>query len=125
MRRNWISVLLFALALAIQALAPTAANVAIAQGSAETRQSLALCSQIGDVPADDFGRLPGHGNHHSGACLLCQICCDGVAPFEARPSQVCRVPVQWTALAWMAMHSAMPAPRVEHSRQARAPPAFS
>lgn len=88
MRRNWFSVVLFALALALQAFGPAAANVAMAQASAETRQSFALCLQSGGVSAGDYHPLPGQKDRHRDSCPLCQICCDGIASYEARLNQV-------------------------------------
>ncbi len=125
MRRNWFSVVLFALALALQAFGPAAANVAMAQASAETRQSFALCLQSGGVSAGDYHPLPGQKDRHRDSCPLCQICCDGIASYEARLNQVAGAPVQWSALSWTSADCALPSPRHEHSHQARAPPVFS
>lgn len=125
MRRNWFGVLVFALALTIQVMAPVAANVGMARTSDEAGRTFSLCLQDGGSPADNSRQLPGHNDRHRDACPLCQVCCDGLAPIEARPNDVGRAPVQWTALAWTVADRVLPAPRHDHSRQARAPPAFS
>jgi hypothetical protein len=123
MRRKWYGVLLFALALAIQALAPAAANVALAAAPNEYRLSIQSCLQSGD-PAG-ANQLPGHHEGQCDACLMCQASCCGVAPLAARPSSAGLAPVQWTALAWTVADRALPAPRHESSHQPRAPPALS
>jgi hypothetical protein len=126
MHRSWRGVLLFALALAIQAFAPAAANIAMAQPSGDSRVSFVICLQTGGSPADQQHRLPGqHNNRQHDACPLCQISCSGVAPLEARPNLAGLAPVQWTALAWTVADRALPAPRHESSHQPRAPPALS
>jgi len=125
MRRNWFGVLVFMLALAVQALAPAVANVAMALTSSEAGRSFSLCLRAGGSPAGNSQQLPGHNDRHRDACLLCQVCCDGIAPIEARPNDVGRAHVQWTALAWTVADRVLPTPRHDHSRQARAPPAFS
>jgi hypothetical protein len=124
MPRNWRSVLLFALALAIQALAPAAANFAMARPSGDLRSSIILCLQTGGS-AGDRQQLPGHHDRQRDDCPLCQISCSGVAPLEARPNFAGLAPVQWTALAWTVADRALPAPRHEYSHPARAPPVFS
>jgi hypothetical protein len=123
MRRKWYSVLLFALALAVQALALAAANVALATAPGEYRTSIQLCLQSGDSAGDN--QLPGHHEGQRDACFMCQVSCCGVAPLEARPNPVGLAPVQWTALAWTVADRALPAPRHESSHQPRAPPAIS
>lgn len=125
MRRNWFGVFVFVLALAVQVMAPAAANVAMAQASGTANQAFALCLQDAGDSADGSRQLPGHKDHHRDSCPLCQICCGGIAPIEARPYQVGRAPVQWAALAWTVADRVLPTPRHEHAHQARAPPAFS
>ncbi len=125
MRRNWRGVLLFALALAVQAFAPAAANIAMSQASGDPRFSIEICLQAGGGSADDNHQLPGPRNGQRGACLLCQVCCGGVAPLESRSDAVGAAPVQWTALACTVADCTLPALRHEYSHQARAPPVFS
>jgi hypothetical protein len=123
MRRKWRSVLLFALALAFQALAPAAANVALAAASDDIRASIQICLQSGGPAGKND--LPGQTDRQHDACLICQVNCNGVAPLEARPNPVGLAPVQWTALAWTVADRALPALRHDSSHQPRAPPAFS
>lgn len=125
MRRNWLSVFVFVLALTIQVIAPAGANVAMARASGEAQQSVSICLSIGGDPADNSQQFPGHNDRHHSSCLLCQVCCGGIAPIEARPHQVGKAPVQWIVLAWTVADRVLPAPRHKHSHQARAPPAFS
>ena len=125
MRRNWIGVLVFALALTIQVWAPVVASVAMAQTATDAERRLSLCLNAGGDNADRSQQLPGHHNQHRDACPLCQFCCGGIAPIEARPNQVGRAPVQWIALAWTVADRVLPTPAHDHSRQARAPPALS
>jgi hypothetical protein len=124
MRRNWRNVLLFAAALAIQALAPAAAAIAMARPFAGSLSSIEICLEIRGS-AGDQQQLPGHNDRSRDACPLCQICCSGAAPLEARPNLAGLAPVQWTALAWTVADRALPAPRHEYSHQARAPPILS
>ncbi len=125
MHRNWLGVLLFALALAIQAFALAAANVAMSRASSDPSFSTDICLQSGGGSANSKSQLPGPHDGQRGACLLCQVCCSGVAPLATRPVPVGEAPVQWTALAWTVADCALPAPRYEYSHQARAPPTFS
>ena len=122
MRYKWCSVLLFALALAVQALAPAAGNIAFA-ASGDQRFSLQICLQSGG--SDGSNELPGQNDRQRDSCPVCQVSCSGVAPLEARPDPVGLALVQWTALAWTVADRALPAPRHESSHQPRAPPAFS
>lgn len=122
MRRDWLNVLLFALALAIQAFSPAAANVAVAKGAGDSRASIELCLK---VAAGDQQQIPGQTHQlHRDACLFCQAACDGVAPFAARLVSHGMAPVQWTALVWMVADRALPTAHHDYSRQARAPPTF-
>ncbi len=123
MRRSWRSVLLFALALAIQALAPAASAIGAARPFGGSRASFEICLQAGGFAGNE--QLPGHHDRQRDACPLCQMSCSGVAPLEARPTLAGLAPVQWTALAWTVADRALPAPRHEHSHQPRAPPLFS
>lgn len=124
MRRNWIGVLVFALALTVQVLAPGLVNVGMAQAANDAERTLSLCLNAGGESADRSQQLPGDHNQHRDGCPLCQFCCGGIAPIEARPNQVGRAPVQWTALARTVADRVLPAPPHDHSRQARAPPAL-
>lgn len=125
MRRNWFGVFVFALAWAIQALAPGVASVAMTRLSGQMQVAVELCLQSGGDFATGDRRLPVHDDRRHDSCPLCQTCCDGITPVETRANHVGIAPVQWTALAWTVADHALPTPRHDHSRQARAPPAFS
>ena len=125
MDRSWFAVLIFALALTIQVIRPAGANGAIARAFDEAPRPFSTCLQIGGAPADGSQQLPGHNDRHHDSCLLCQVCCDGMAPLEARPHQVGKAPVQRIALAWTVADRVLPTPPHEYSRQARAPPSLS
>lgn len=124
MRRNWLTVLLFALAMAVQAFAPVAGNVAIAKNLRGAGESIELCLKAA-VSAGDQQQAPGQLHSHRDACALCQAYCDGVAPLAARLAPLGMAPVQWTALHWSVADRALPTPHHDYSRQARAPPSHS
>lgn len=124
MPRNWLTSILFALALAVQALMPVASGVASARG-VDLNASSATCLNGGEAGHKQDG--PGHvhrGGHHD--CVLCQAFCDGVAPVAARPSALSGVAfVQWTEIRWADSDRVLPARWRDFSRQARGPPSFS
>lgn len=122
MRRNWLTVLLFALALAVQAIAPAAANVAMAKAGA-SRAAVELCASAAD--AGDRQQAPSRLHHHRDACPLCQAYCDGVAPLVSRSLATGLPPVLWTAQFWTTANRTLPTPHSEYSWQARAPPSYS
>jgi hypothetical protein len=118
MRQSWIGSLLFALALAFQAAAPVAASVAMERAAL----SDGLCSAIADRPAAKSKRAGSH-DAGRGLCSLCELCCSGAAPVEAKPASIVFAPVNWTRdVAWMATDDVLPALRHDRSRQPRAPP---
>lgn len=109
------------LALAFQAAAPVAANVAMERVS---RSSVEVCLKaVGKTSADE-SQLPAPQDHSRRICAICAFCSSGVAPLEAGPSPFGSAPVQWTAFAWTVADCALPALRHDHARQARAPPFF-
>lgn len=115
MRRNFVCALLFALALAVQALAPAALRAASAQ------QTCVAASV--DGPATK-GQPFGHPDTGSPRCDLCALCCGSLAPLGAR-SSVALVPfAAWTAATWPVVENAAPVSRRDAVR-ARAPPTFS
>jgi len=122
MRRNWLSVLFFALTLAVLAMAPGASRLAMAGGGFTAGEP---CLSSGGDQTPDRRESPGHGDHHSDCCFPCGACGDGVAPVASRPLHIGMAPVQWRSLAWTAADRALPAARRDHSRQARAPPSHS
>jgi hypothetical protein len=117
MSRNWLTAVLFALALAVQAIAPIAGNLAAAQAGVSTN-----C-----LAADgaDHKSAPGHVHRHRDSCLLCQAFCDGVAPVEAHPVHLVFASFDWRPLAWTMADSTLKGPQRDFCRQARAPPSFS
>jgi hypothetical protein len=122
MRRSWLAVMLFSLALLVQAFAPAAARIAMARMPTAGAFSLCLQSpgQIGGIP-----QSPAQRDHQRGACLFCQICCSGISP-EARLSSVGKAPVRWTTtFSRTVADRVLPALGQEYSHEARAPPAFS
>ncbi|MFO1101913.1 MAG: hypothetical protein U1E20_03290 [Methylocystis sp.] len=121
MRRNWLTVLLFALALTVQAFAPAAAHVASRMGAGDAVKEFCFT----DVASGDQSQAPGHVKGQRDACLFCQNHCDGVAPLAARTIHIGKAPVQWTALDWTVADRALPTSPQDYSRQARAPPANS
>lgn len=121
MRRNWLTILLFALALAVQALAPAAAHVASAGITASAASDETCFTNVGST---DRTQAPGHLKGHRDACLFCQSYCDGAAPLGARVIHLGKAPVQWTALFWTVADRALPTPQYDYSRQARGPPAI-
>jgi hypothetical protein len=121
MRRNWLTVLLFALALTVQAFAPVAAGVASRIGAGDALKEFCFT----DVASGDQTQAPGHAKRPRDACLFCQNHCDGVAPLAARTIHFGKAPVQWTALDWTVADRALPTSPQDYSRQARAPPANS
>ncbi|MBG0796606.1 hypothetical protein IYX23_02690 [Methylocystis sp. L43] len=121
MRRNWLTVLLFALALTVQAFAPAAAQVASRLGAGDAVSEFCFT----DVASSDQSQAPAHAKGHRDVCLFCQNHCDGVAPLAARVIHLGKAPVQWTALDWTVADCALPTRLQDFSRQARAPPANS
>jgi hypothetical protein len=121
MRRNWLTVLLFALALTVQAFAPAAAQVASRLGVGGAVSEFCF----NDIASSDQSQAPAPAKGHREACLFCQNHCDGVAPLAARAIHLGKAPVQWTALDWTVADRALPTPPQDYSRQARAPPANS
>lgn len=119
MRRNWLTTLLFALALAVQAFAPAAAHVATQAGATNVIEE--ICFK--DAGPTDPIQTPGHFKNRHGLCLFCQYYGDGVAPLAARAFHISAAPVQWTALAWVTANIVPPALYRDYSRQARGPPA--
>lgn len=121
MRRNWLTVLLFALALSVQAFAPAAAHVASRMGAGDAVNEFCFT----DIASSGQSQDPAHLKSHRDACLFCQSYCDGVAPLAARTIHFGKAPVQWTALDWTVADRALPTHPQDFSRQARAPPANS
>lgn len=116
--------LLLGLALALWAFAPMAGRGALARSGAGSVAPVITCFAPADSsPAGAHPGPPGHRGGDHDACCLCQACCGGAAPLEARPGKVGVAAVQSVSpTAWTAADRAMPTPRRDHSRLPRAPP---
>lgn len=131
MRRNWFTILLFAMALALQVVAPVAVNVAMATRAEAAAVSAGGVIAAGELCLKDAGaggpsrEAPAHLKGHRDACLLCQAYCGGVAPVGARAARLGMAPVHWTALAWTQTDRVLPAAPHDYSRLARGPPSNS
>ncbi len=115
---RWLTLALFALALAVQAVAPVANGVAAAHDIIGFSE---ICQKAIDHAPQ---QAPGHTHRHQD-CALCQAFCDGVAPVGPRPVSLAVAPVYWTSLAWADVDFTPRATTRDFSRQARAPPAFA
>lgn len=123
MHRRWLTAVLFALALAVQALAPVATGVAMAHGAGESGP-FELCLKAGRAAANHHGS-GGHVHRQHDSCALCQAFCDGVAPVSVRSASLGMAPVRWTSFRWTVADRTVPVAARDYARQARAPPVFS
>jgi hypothetical protein len=111
------------LALVLWVAAPVAWSAAAARSAAGSLAFLLTCFAPADSsPAGAYPGPPGHSGGGRDACSFCQACCGGAAPMEARPGEVGTAPVQSDSPAWTVADRALPTPRRDHSRLARAPP---
>lgn len=122
MPRMWLTKMLFALALAVQVIAPLASSFAAArEGDADN--SIGICLKAAR------GSQAGHqtpGNPHGGRdCPICQFFCDGVAPVAMRPVSIDAAPAQWIEFRWTSVDRVLPAWARDESNRARGPPSFS
>lgn len=118
MRRRIVSSVLFALALAIQALAPTTVSAALAHFAAGVRCAV----QPEASAAARHGAAP---DHPSAACGFCQFCCATATPLEARPLASDRALLAPVACAFAAPRGVSAALGHRFAHRARAPPRFS
>jgi len=125
MTRNWLLGLLFVLAMAIQAIAPAAANFAHSGGPGSDKTTFQLCLKAAADFANGEKRYPGQTEQSHDSCFFCQLSCDGPAPLATSPSAAGLAPVQWRPSAWAEADRAPPTLRREASNQPRAPPKFS
>jgi hypothetical protein len=116
MRRNIVCALLFALALAVQALAPAAARAAMGF----SQQTCVTASVDGSAGK---GQPSGHPDAHSASCDLCALCCGSLA-LGARASAILPASLAWTTATWPIVENAASSARRDAVR-ARAPPTFS
>ncbi|HEY8162305.1 MAG TPA: DUF2946 family protein [Methylocystis sp.] len=122
MPRAWLTRVLFALALAVQVIAPMAGSLAAARES-EADGSIGVCLK-GAGAGQAERQLPGH-TRNGRDCPICQIFCDGVAPVAARPPTPGMAPVQWFEFCWTAADRVLPILSHGGANRARAPPSFS
>lgn len=124
---RFLGAALFGLALAVWLAAPLAGRIATPRSDAAAVARVLTCiASATSGVADAHPGLPGHNNGGDrDACMSCQVCCAAAAPLAARPGEVGMAPVQCVSPAWTVADRALPTPRREHSRQARAPPALS
>jgi hypothetical protein len=120
MPRAWLTRLLFALALAVQVIAPMASNVAAAREGGSD-DGVGFCVKAGGQTEH---RTPGHAQDGRD-CPICQTLCDGVAPIAARPSAPGMAPVQWVEVPWTVADRVLPVLSSDGANRARAPPIFS
>jgi hypothetical protein len=120
MRRTRLCIFLFALALALQALAPVVGNLAVAGTIDLGGVSFSVCQS----EKSDGSKAPLSLAHHQ-TCALCQVYCDGIPPvaagdFPARPQYA-----QWRGVPRSPLDRVLPTTIIDYARRARAPPAFS
>lgn len=122
MPRLWLAALLFALALAVQALAPAANGVAAAHGF-DALGLGEICLRAAQSGRDSQPAPRRTHGHHD--CVLCQAFCDGATPVMARLVAIAAPRTQWTLSHWTAAPPGLTANPRNFWRQARAPPAFA
>jgi hypothetical protein len=119
MRRTRLQILLFALALILQVLAPIAGNLAVAGTIDLGGVSFKLCQS----DKSDSSKAPlSHAQHQS--CALCQVYCDGVSPVVSGALANHAQSAQWLPAHWRLLDRILPSTTLDYARQARAPPAF-
>ncbi len=125
MRGYGLRVLLFALAMALQAFLPTAASVASYPASSPGKAAFQVCSPASADFQNDTAPLPSPSERHRGDCAFCQLSCDGAATFADAASGAGAPLPQQREIVWTTANGDAPAPRREAARQPRAPPKFS
>lgn len=121
MRRGIVSSVLFALALAIQALAPATASVAMARIAAGAR-----CATPTEATIAVAVRHGEAAEHHSVAvCGLCQFCCATAASVGARPVSADMAVLAPVSRAFMPQRSVAADIGRRFTHRARAPPRLS
>jgi hypothetical protein len=118
MRWNLVGILLFSLALAIQAIAPATAG--LVQSSLAPGQ---ICATLADVSAATSAAPAGHSEAGPRLCDLCALCCGGgAAPLAARPEISGVASSDWAFAEWAATARRVVVFQPDHARRARAPP---
>jgi hypothetical protein len=126
MRRHWLSVLIFALALAVSALAPAGVHFANSRGAGGGYPAGEIClAHAGVGPHRHHHQPSDHSGRHHDSCPLCQAFGDGVAPVAMRPAHLASPSLLWARLVFAESDRVLPAAPRDYARQARAPPAFS
>ena len=124
MRRNAIAVVLFALALGLKVLLPTAA-VVHASHAYSPQTAFQDCLAAAAEGSLDHAQTPGKGERHAANCPLCQISCEGSFALLERAPQPGLLAFSDRVAPWRHADSAEPRTRQAVSHQARAPPHFS
>ncbi|WP_330084452.1 DUF2946 family protein [Methylocystis iwaonis] len=122
MPRVWLTKVLFALALAVQVLAPLASSLAAARES-EADPAIGVCLKA-PKGGQSGSQAPGH-SHGGRDCPICQAFCDGVAPIASRPTSLGMAPVQWVEFRWFPADRALASSTLDEANRARGPPSFS
>ncbi len=120
MPRAWLTRVLFALALAVQVIAPMAGSFAAALDNEVG--SIGVCLKAAKDQAKH--QVPGHAQKERD-CPICQIFCNGVAPVAARPPAPGMALVQWVEFRWTVADRVLPVLLQGLAHRARAPPSFS
>ncbi|HEY8065655.1 MAG TPA: hypothetical protein VIF40_13180 [Methylosinus sp.] len=133
--RSLASILLFSLALAVQAIAPATAGLVqsslgpgqicatLADVSAATVSSTTVSTVLGATVFGATSATPaGHDEAGPRLCDLCALCCGGAAPPAAHPEIAGVASPDWAFAEWAATLPRVEVFRPDHARRARAPP---
>lgn len=120
MRRSWLQVVLFFVAITLQVLAPMAGNLAHAKAFKESGVSTILCEASDASQHQDKGSQ----NHHTANkhCLLCQSICDSLGFTLVNGQSGLIAKNAWIIGAFPAQLDTSRATRKTERYQARAPP---
>jgi hypothetical protein len=133
--RNLASILLFSLALAVQAIAPATAGLVqsslgpgqicatLADVSAATVSSTTVSTVLGATLLGATSATPaGHDEAGPRLCDLCALCCGGAAPPAAHPEIAGVASPDWAFAEWAATLPRVEVFQPDYARRARAPP---
>jgi hypothetical protein len=121
MRSGWLRVLLFALAVAMQALLPAAASV-VSRDASDPGQAFQLCFKSSDIQGEHAPFSNPKWQRHN--CALCQAL-DTAPAFSDAANQTGAPLAPAQRMIWPAFRGDSVAPPRESARQPRAPPKFS
>jgi hypothetical protein len=124
MRRNAIAVVLFALALGLKVLLPTAL-VADASRHGPQLSPFQDCVSAAADGALGQAQTPGKADRHAANCPLCQSSCDGAVALLERAPQPASPAFFSRAELFSPAARAEPRARLAAAHQPRAPPRFS